>query len=409
MARRIYNLKIFVGSPSDVAYERVLLETVVNELNKLPGERLGIRLEIVKWETDTYPSFGKDAQSVINEQIGDDYDIFIGILWKRFGTATARAESGTAEEFDRAYQRGQENPNNVKVMLYFNESPVSLTELEEVEQYKKVISFRKSIGEQGVYYGSYKKTEDFTSILRMHLGRVMEEFGTKWGEDTDVKVETEVKAELTSVIAPATLFLADTDAEEEGFLDLVITSVENTGLARESLERLSTLLQELNEKTVNNTAEIKQLPQPIDANQAKPIINRQADNWENFAQRAEAELPILATKFRTAINSFTKAGQIMNDFEIIDKETVTTSLDAIVNLKTVAIKAQESTLGFRKAVQSVPRMTTRLNHSKRYLVEVLDKIVEEYQAVENLSTEAEKMFLDLLEKANSGNEDANSS
>jgi hypothetical protein len=80
-----------------------------------------------------------------------------------------------------------------------------------------------------------------------------------------------------------------------------------------------------------------------------------------------------------------------------------------VNLKTVAIKAQESTLGFRKAVQSVPRMTTRLNHSKRYLVEVLDKIVEEYQAVENLSTEAEKMFLDLLEKANSGNEDANSS
>ena len=62
---------------------------------------------------------------------------------------------------------------------------------------------------------------------------------------------------------------------------------------------------------------------------------------------------------------------------------------------------REAYLGFRSAVQSVPRMTTRLNHAKRHLVEVLDKIIEEYQAVENLSTEAEKVFLGLLEKLDS--------
>ena|SRR3989337_1199459 len=33
-------------------------------------------------ETHTYPGIGEDAQDVINKQIDDDYDIFIGLMWK---------------------------------------------------------------------------------------------------------------------------------------------------------------------------------------------------------------------------------------------------------------------------------------------------------------------------------------
>src|SRR5215207_5556058 len=98
MPTQITNLKVFVASPSDVIDERIILEQVTNELNKLIGAGLGVRLELVKWETDSYPGLGDDAQAVINEQIGDDYDIFIGILWTRFGTPTTRDKSGTAEE-----------------------------------------------------------------------------------------------------------------------------------------------------------------------------------------------------------------------------------------------------------------------------------------------------------------------
>ena len=39
------------------------------------ARELGIRLELVRWETHAYPSFGEDPQSVINEQIPDDYDL----------------------------------------------------------------------------------------------------------------------------------------------------------------------------------------------------------------------------------------------------------------------------------------------------------------------------------------------
>ena len=46
-------------------------------------------LELLRWERDTSPAFGKDPQSVINKQIPQDFDIIIGILLHRIGSATA--------------------------------------------------------------------------------------------------------------------------------------------------------------------------------------------------------------------------------------------------------------------------------------------------------------------------------
>ncbi len=339
MAQKIYNLKVFVGSPSDVNDERVILEKVINELNKLPGGKLGIRLELVKWETDTYPSIGDDAQSVINEQIGDDYDIFIGVLWHRFGTPTKKAESGTAEEFSRAYERAKEQSISIKSNGLLYMTPVSLNELEEVEQYGKVISFRKELGERGVYYWTYKETQEFTSLVRLHLARVMEEFGTKWGQKSDVEVEanelvkTEVVAESTSNQFIAAEIEAAT--EEEGFLDLIISSVENMELSSESLNRLSEMTTELNGKTEEGTVELTNLSQPVNPTEAKRIINRQADNWEDYAKRAEAELLIFTEKFHSSIDFYIKAGHIMNDFQTQDKNTVQSSYDAMVSLRVV--------------------------------------------------------------------------
>ncbi len=52
---------------------------------------------------------GEDSQDVINKQIGSDYHIFVGIMWKKFGTETKRAGSGTEEEFSLAYDRYKKN------------------------------------------------------------------------------------------------------------------------------------------------------------------------------------------------------------------------------------------------------------------------------------------------------------
>src|SRR5687767_2232153 len=92
-------LRIFVASPGDVSQERDIVSVVVQELRRTIGDIRGVELETVRWETHAWPDIGEDAQDVINSQIGE-YDVLVGVMWKRFGTPTKRAKSGTGEEFE---------------------------------------------------------------------------------------------------------------------------------------------------------------------------------------------------------------------------------------------------------------------------------------------------------------------
>jgi hypothetical protein len=95
-------VRVFIGSPGDVPEERDIVSVVVDELRRTVAPIIPLELETVRWETHSWPDVGEDAQDVINREIGH-YDVFVGIMWKRFGTPTKRAGSGTSEEFNRAY------------------------------------------------------------------------------------------------------------------------------------------------------------------------------------------------------------------------------------------------------------------------------------------------------------------
>ncbi len=117
MPRKEHIVSVFVASPGDVSDEREKLEEIINNLNIAWSKEQGVRFDLVKFETHSWPGFGEDAQAVINEQIPNDYDIFIGIMWNRFGTPTNRAGSGTEEEFLRAKKRHDENPGSVQILI----------------------------------------------------------------------------------------------------------------------------------------------------------------------------------------------------------------------------------------------------------------------------------------------------
>lgn len=127
MTTQVY--KAFLASPGDTKEERLRVKSIVDEINNTIGEHHNFIVKVLNWENDSYPDFGKDGQDVVNEQLGMDYDIFIGIMWKRFGTPTNRAESGTVEEFERAYSKLQSS-GNVKIMFYFNTSPIPQDQLD---------------------------------------------------------------------------------------------------------------------------------------------------------------------------------------------------------------------------------------------------------------------------------------
>ena len=158
MATSIKQIRIFISSPSDVSEERMAALKVIEELNRTFCEHQGLLLFPLTWEHNTYPSVGDYSQDVINQQIGN-YDIFVGIMANRFGSPTQKAESGTEEEFNIAY----ENRRNRHIMFFFNNRPVNPYSL-DLEQLAKVKSFKDKLSKQGVLYKEF--SADFERIFR---------------------------------------------------------------------------------------------------------------------------------------------------------------------------------------------------------------------------------------------------
>ena len=179
MPATIKRIRIFVASPGDVADERKRLDAVVAHLRTHVAAAHGLDLELVRWETHVRPGIAADAQAVVNPQIGP-YDLFIGILWNRFGTPTGRAESGTREEFDQAYARWQRDPGSLEIWMYFSEQPAAFATMAELEQKGKVLAFRQELQTQkGALTWAYRDPADFETQVRGHLEDFVARFAAR--------------------------------------------------------------------------------------------------------------------------------------------------------------------------------------------------------------------------------------
>ncbi|HEX7185082.1 MAG TPA: DUF4062 domain-containing protein [Thermoanaerobaculia bacterium] len=170
--QQVDKVRLFIASPQDLQIERAQVAEVVAELNRTVGRELGLVLEIVDGWRDTRPAMGR-PQALVNEQIGS-FEIFLGILARRFGTPTQLASSGTEEEFRRAYADWQEK-GSPYILFYFSEAPAPPPRSpEEALQLLKVVQFRQEIEAKGLV-GTYADPSRFKDSLRPHLHRLLYE------------------------------------------------------------------------------------------------------------------------------------------------------------------------------------------------------------------------------------------
>ncbi|WP_288244720.1 DUF4062 domain-containing protein, partial [uncultured Chryseobacterium sp.] len=171
MAKNITKYSVFLGSPSDLEDERFEIENVIRELNLTYGNRNNLIIELIKWETHSAPGISETyTQDLINKDIGNDYDIFIGLLWQKFGTKTNVANSGTEEEFLNAIKRF-ENKENIQILFYFkNKAPLSLSDI-NIEELAKINKFKEILKDNNVLYSSFNNSDDLKTHLRMNLPR----------------------------------------------------------------------------------------------------------------------------------------------------------------------------------------------------------------------------------------------
>jgi hypothetical protein len=173
-------LRVFAASPRDVANERARLATVIEDLKAL-AEYVGVTLELVDWR-QVVPDLGRPEQVILDQLKPDTWDLFIGILWHRFGTPPGGKDpqtqkeylSGTEEEFRVAYRLWQQY-GRPRVMFYWCKRSIPPDDLDP-DQYKRVKAFLAGFSPDADHPGlhqTFDSVESFERLVRQNLIRFL--------------------------------------------------------------------------------------------------------------------------------------------------------------------------------------------------------------------------------------------
>lgn len=363
-------LQVFVASPDDVTEERRILESVIAETNKIWSSNLGITFELVKWETDVYPSFSSDPQAVINEQIGEEYDVFIGIFWGRLGSATPRAKSGSVEEFERALSRHRSSGGRFpKVMLYFKDAPISPSKIDSV-QLGRVQEFRKSLSEMGGLYFVFEDSAGFESSLRAHLTAVAQKFTAE--NDPQPAIQVHREGQLVEVEDQP-------DDEDYGYFDYIdIYEAKMTELTT-AMDVITTATSRMGEQVLSRNQEA-QTAIAGGPNVAKRLFKRTADDLNSFSESVAAQIPIFSSARIAAFDALTNALAIHGDFKD-GGEQLRPLKEKLHEMNGQAMFTRNSMSEMGEAANNLPRLSKDLNKAKRQVVLQIDTLVAEIDSV----------------------------
>lgn len=389
-------LTIFLASPSDVSDERARFAEVIVEWNRAWSRDLGLRLELVRWEDDAYPGIGTDAQDVINRRLPTNYDLFVGIMWSRFGTPTDRAGSGTEEEFDRAMARFSNAPGALDIFFYFKDAPISPSKL-DMHQVTKVLEFKASLRNNGLLSWDFVDLDQFEKLIQLHLTKHVQAWRKQRGGGSAIFVPNlylspeKILEESISTPEPDEI-KEDDDDDDNGYIDLLEIFNERSAEMAEIAVRLGAAQNELTEHTTKGTQELNDLKvadQEIPPAVVRRAIARIADEMLRFTTRVEAEIPLFRTAADRSMSALVKVATLAAELSL--GQVVETKNAASILLTTLA-GARGSIGEFKNTTASLPRMTKELNVAKRKQVIALERLVSEFENAERLVIEAIKVI-----------------
>jgi hypothetical protein len=424
MPRNETVFQVMVASPGDVSEERDLLEDVIVEVNRTWALRAGVRLDLVKWETHTFPGMGIDAQDVINDQIGDSYDIFLGILWTRFGTPTGRAESGTEEEFNRALTRFRRNPSSIRIMLYFKDAPIKPSQL-NTKQLDLVNDFQQRARSQGAYTWAYSDTDKFTSQLKMHLSSQIHDYlEGKWGQalgrgdsaEADAVSSSEFGDSLvpspdSSENTPGEGRTAGSDIEglfdeentpdlgEPGFIELIETFNQSFEAGTASAQRIARAIDQLG-KRVQRRSQANQ-GKTINVQVMRRLADGVAKDMEQFCSQVAVELPAFASSYKSGIEAFGSAAILLPEIDPSNTATVEAALDQIISFSRTLEETKQVMASFQSTIQNLPPITSAFRRARTNTVQILERLQQEMSSGRELTGEMEILIREILPEADS--------
>lgn len=233
-------LRIFIACPGDLKAEKDLLLKIVDRLQK-PARESGYFLEAIEWRQVI--GMGRPQQVIFDESQPERWDIFVGIIWMRFGsppggqhpTTGLPLESGTQEEFLKAYELWKEH-SWPRILFYrCTRSPERLDQV-DAEQLTKINNFFAQFDASGDHpgiYKSYSTVEEFDHSVYDDLRDLI----------GSASITLNLKREVEKAVAEAG------DSPAKGLVTEFFDTIERLYTGRGSVTGLSTGFVELDRLT----------------------------------------------------------------------------------------------------------------------------------------------------------------
>lgn len=364
MAKQITKYSIFLASPSDLDEERFAVEEVVSELNLTYSPVNNLVIELLKWETHSAPGISNiHPQKIINQDIGNDYDIYLGIIWKKFGTQTDEAESGTQEEFNNTIKKYKSDNNSVQILFYFkNAVPKTINEINP-EELIKIREFKKSLNDQKMLYSEFNSVDDFKNSLRIHIPK---------------RLNTLIENHKNGVVETLPLIVNKIEEDDLGILDyseMYQSLLNDSSISLTKINDYTELIgKEIGEKA-NQITRISQTPNPNKV-LINEVMKRTAKLLKDYSNRLETETPIFYNSFEEAIKAGTNIINLTDDFytenTINELEEAKKSILVLRKNTPIAITAMTS---FYTSVKELPRIQVDINQAKKMLMIQLEDLI----------------------------------
>ena len=173
--KTIRRLHVFISCPEDVKDEKKIVKEVCVQLTDSLKPSKDIEICPIDWKNDIVPVItGEGAQAVIDEQVKDyDYDVYIGIMWKRYGDRKLNGLSHTEHEFENALNRKRKTGRPAIMFLF--KSLFNIEDGDKVEQIEQVEAFRKRIeNEDPGLYGTFENQKVFRKKILIYLKKIVD-------------------------------------------------------------------------------------------------------------------------------------------------------------------------------------------------------------------------------------------
>ncbi|MDZ4348195.1 MAG: hypothetical protein U1A22_01490 [Xanthomonadaceae bacterium] len=343
--------------------------------------------EVLKWETSARPGFDRDAQAVINSQIPNDYDVFLGIFWSRLGTPTSRAASGSVEEFERAYARFRTSGIAPEIMLYFKDAPIAPSKLDGA-QLSGLQEFKASLAGRGGLYSTFEDQAGFEASLRAHLSAVALKF-VSGAPNKDLEHREEA-------IAAESITADDVDF---GLLDYLEVYDSRAQEMTSAITAINEATVRIGEQLTQRTAELPDArgnPQAV-----KRFIKRASDDMFHYAETLDGQVAVLSKSRQDAFSALSSAVALLADFpgDVEQLRDLRTSLYGTIEGTSTA---RTGLTGMRDAASSLPQISKDLNKAKRSVAENLNRFLAEVDSTESTVANLIDAMTRILDSASPG-------